>query len=249
MLRSKLGLILSLLAAFPGPAWAGPPFVTDDPEPVDNRHWEINYALSLTKVHAGTAAAVPSIDINYGLMEDVQIHAQPSLAYDKTDGNAHYGLDNLEIGVKYRFLNHQDQHAHWMLSVYPSLQLPTADKALDPDQGKIQVYLPLWFQRDSEDWTIFGGAGYHINQGVDARNSYFTGIAAMNHVSERLQLGGELFRETAAITGEKTAGGFNLGGKYDWSDRYHVLFSAGRGLINAASTNQFSAYVGLQTTF
>ena len=26
-------------------AWAGPPFVTDDPEPVEYRHWEIYLVL------------------------------------------------------------------------------------------------------------------------------------------------------------------------------------------------------------
>ena len=32
-------VVLSLAAATP--AWAGPPFLTDDPEPTETGHWEI----------------------------------------------------------------------------------------------------------------------------------------------------------------------------------------------------------------
>ena len=33
--------IAALLLAVPTVAWAGPPFVTDDPEPTDLHKWEI----------------------------------------------------------------------------------------------------------------------------------------------------------------------------------------------------------------
>jgi hypothetical protein len=38
--------VLALLSA--APALAGPPFVTDDPEPVDYQHFEINTAMQGT---------------------------------------------------------------------------------------------------------------------------------------------------------------------------------------------------------
>lgn len=250
MLHNRTFFLLALCLFSSGTAWAGPPFATDDPEPVEYRHWEINYALSLTKVREGTSAAAPSIDINYGLLDDLQLHAQPEFTYEKEDGEAaRYGVDNLELGVKYRFFDYEDEVVHWMVSVYPSLELPSADRNINSGERKVQAFLPVWFQRDSEDWTIYGGAGYHVNRGDEARNSYFVGIAAMRHITERLQLGGEVFRETAAEDGEKAAAGFNAGGKYDLSETYHLLFSAGKGLIHAATTNQFSTYLGLQTTF
>lgn len=75
------------------------------------------------------------------------------------------------------------------------------------------------------------------------------GITALNHVSDHLQLGGELFHDTSVKAGEKASGGFNMGGTYDLSEHYRLLFSAGKGLINVSSTNQFSSYLALQMTY
>jgi hypothetical protein len=62
------------LTAFPSaaahllgrPAHAGPPFITDDPEPVDLGHWEV-YAFSAGAAGPGDASGVgPSVEVNYG---------------------------------------------------------------------------------------------------------------------------------------------------------------------------------------
>ena len=37
--RRAVAILFALLLATP--AWAGPPFLTDDPEPTDLHHWEI----------------------------------------------------------------------------------------------------------------------------------------------------------------------------------------------------------------
>jgi len=70
------------------PAWAGPPFVTDDPEPVEARAWEINTALTGQRAKDGTAALLPVIDINYGLVSGLQLHLQPQAAFARTNAVA-----------------------------------------------------------------------------------------------------------------------------------------------------------------
>jgi hypothetical protein len=40
-----------------------------------------------------------------------------------------------------------------------------------------------------------------------------------------------------------------LGGTYDFDQNHHLLFSAGRALQNASTTNAFSYYLALQWTF
>ncbi|MFM9914102.1 MAG: hypothetical protein ACKVN9_11265 [Methylophilaceae bacterium] len=240
--------LLLMLFSASLPAWAGAPFVTDDPEPVEVKHLEVNLAVNMSRSQGETSVGAPGIDINYGLLPDVQIHGQPKLTYERTHDGSHYGIDNTEIGVKYRFFNRQYRDSTWMAGVYPMLMIPTGDKILNPNERKIQTFLPLWIQRDSKDWTIYGGVGYRINQGVDTKNSHFVGITVINHISESLQLGGELFHETPSKNGEKETVGFNLGGKYDLSEHYHLLFSAGKALMNVYSTNQFSTYLALQFT-
>jgi hypothetical protein len=62
-------------------------------------------------------------------------------------------------------------------------------------------------------------------------------------------LGGEIFNQTAAMAGDHDSTGFNLGGVYDFTDNYHLLFSAGRGITHAATSNEFSYYLAFQWTF
>ena len=50
-------------------AWAGPPFRTDDPEPVDLDHWEIDVFSTATHVHGDTSGVLPGIEVNYGLLK------------------------------------------------------------------------------------------------------------------------------------------------------------------------------------
>lgn len=68
-------------------------------------------------------------------------------------------------------------------------------------------------------------------------------------ITKQLALGGEVFHQTADKIGGKDSTGFNLGGIYDLTDNYHLLFSAGRGIQNVTATNQFSYYLAFQLTF
>ena len=42
-------------------AWAGPPFVTDDPEPVGMHHWEVYLASQYVHDDAGISSRCPSL--------------------------------------------------------------------------------------------------------------------------------------------------------------------------------------------
>lgn len=129
------------------------------------------------------------------------------------------------------------------------LQLPTGARELGDSRGKVQAFLPLWLQRNSEDWTIYGGVGYRLNQYPDSKNSWFSGITALYRLTNQLQVGGEVFHETAGSVGEHGTSGFNMGGIYNISDDYHVLFSLGKGLSNVNASNQFSGYLALQVIY
>jgi hypothetical protein len=136
-----------------------------------------------------------------------------------------------------------------MVGIYPIVQLPTGENASGHSRGKAQAFLPLWFQRNSDNWTLYGGVGYRLNQYADSKNSWFSGITALYRLSSQLQLGGEVFHETAGSTGELGTSGFNMGGIYNLRDGYHVLFSLGKGLSNVSATNQFSGYLALQVIY
>jgi hypothetical protein len=236
-------------------AFAGPPFLTDDPEPVDYQHWEINFFSAGGHVQGETSGAAPGLEVNYGMLPEVQLHIIMPVAYDKISGGAlHYGYGDTELGVKYRFIDPGTNDWWPQVAVFPLLEVPTGDvnKGLGAT-GEAREFLPIWLQKDFGKWTTYGGGGYWNNPGDGNNNYWFVGWLLQRKITDKLTLGGELFHQTAdtIITTPTNEGstGFNLGGTYDFNDNYHLLFSAGRGIQNAETSNLFSYYVAFQWAF
>ena len=239
--------VLGILLA--NSAYAGPPFVTDDPEPVDYEHWEINTGISKTWNDTGYSAAVPGIDINYGFTENLQLHIQPKYSFVDNSGSRFQGVDNTEVGIKYRFANDESEDSTFMVGVYPMVQVASGSRELSAASGKTQIFLPVWAQYAKEDWVFYGGTGYRLNNWLGSKNSLFVGGVVLYRFTEKFSLGGEAFNETATAIGEKRSSGFNLGGIYELGEHYHFLFAAGRALNNIEATNQLSIYLALQLTY
>ena len=105
-------------------AQGGPPFVTDDPEPVDYQHWEFYVASQDAKLGGDWSGTGPHLELNYGVVPDVQLHLIAPLAYDVPPaGGSHYGYGDTELGVKYRFL--QETNYLPQAGIFPLLELPT----------------------------------------------------------------------------------------------------------------------------
>lgn len=249
-----------LAIAFPMLSQAGPPFLTDDPVPVDYQHWEINNYATSVFANGASFTAAPGSDINYGILPDVQAHVNVALATSATEGvGTNFGLADLELGVKYRFIDAKSEDWWPQIAVFPLLDLPTGNPAEGLGTGRVHAFLPIWVQKDFGDWTTYGGGGYWINPGPANRGYWFTGWALLRKITDSLELGGELYHQTASSTairgtagfpiGTKDSTGFNIGGTYDFDKTYHLLFSGGTGLENRQSTNEFSFYLALQVTF
>jgi hypothetical protein len=241
------GLIALILLS--SPAAAGPPYLTDDPEPVDYRHWEIYVFSQGTRVLGETDGVAPSCDCNFGIFPNVQLHFQPGAALHFAVGDPRrWGLGDTEFGVKYRFVEQNKQSWAPSIALYPLVEAPTGSVSLGLGSGRIRAFLPLWVQKDFGDWSTFGGGGYWINPGPGNRNYGFMGWVLQRKVSDRLALGVELFHQTPNEIAGVQSTGFNVGGIYDFTDRYHLLFTVGKGLQHASQTNAFSWYLGLQVT-
>lgn len=69
-----------------GESLAGPPFITDDPEPVDYHHWEIYLFFSGARAGNETSGTGPAHEVNYGALPNVQLAITVPIAYDKGGG-------------------------------------------------------------------------------------------------------------------------------------------------------------------
>lgn len=257
----KAGLLLAFVGiGAPLPVAAGPPFLTDDPEPVDYGGWEIIGFSMGTMVHGDSAGILPGVEINYGALPGVQLHVKVPVAFNSQSvTGTQFGYGDAEIGVKYRFINPGDDDWLPQVAAYPAVSAPAGDAARGLGTGMTHAFLPLWVQKNFGQWTTYGGGGYGFNPGPGNRNYWFFGWQLQRRIADNLAIGAELFNQTAFTTGEagsvgfplgsKATTGFNLGGTYDFSENAHLLFSAGRGIQNTTTSNQFSYYLGIQLTF
>jgi hypothetical protein len=245
----KTRAAIAVLTLLSSPAFAGPPYITDDPEPVDYQRWEF-YAFSQGgRANGETSGVAPSCDCNYGILPDVQLHIQPGAAFRRASGaSPAWGPSDTELGLKYRFVEQDKTNATPSIAFYPLLEAPTGDPTRGLGAGRTRALLPFWGQKDFGDWSTFGGGGYWINSGPGAKNNWFVGWVLQRKLTEQLAVGVELFHQTPTeIRGFQTTG-FNIGAIYDLSEHFHLLASAGKGLQHARETNAFSWYVGLQIT-
>lgn len=222
--------------------FGGPPFGTDDPEPVEFRHWEY-YISSINNRQAGVwSGTAPHFEVNYGLIKNVQVHLLLPLNYSVTSPHiSSYGFADTEIGMKYRFLQETDNRPQ--IGVFPIVEVPTV-KNNDFSSGRFKIYLPVWLQKSWGNLTTYGGAGYWINPGTNNKNWIFTGWELQYNFSDIITLGGEVYFHTAAAKDEKSQAGFNVGGFINASEKMHFIYSVG----HAFTDNSFTSYIGILWT-
>ncbi len=225
--------------------WAGPPFVTDDPEPTEYRHWEIIVASVNSKDKEGLSGTAPHFEINYAVWPNVQLHLIVPFSYvSPNDDSSHYGFGDMELGVKYRFI--QESKLFPQVATFPLVDVPTGNSSRGLGSGHVKVFIPIWVQKSWGPWTTYGGGGYWINPGSDNKNYWFVGWVVQRDLSEAITLGAEVFYNTPTAKGEDSRTAFNVGGVLNFTKDYHLLFSAGRDIYGQ---NRFSLYMGFQWTF
>lgn len=243
--------LFALLLALARPLWAGPPFITDDPDPVPYQHWEVYLASTGLRAADGWSGTLPHIEVNYGAAPGLQLHIiAPMVAAQTAGAPRQYGYGDTELGAKVRFVKEgQFGKDTPEIGVFPLVEVPTGDAARGLGAGYTQVFIPMWVQKSwgpDQHWTSYGGAGFWRNPGPGNRNWNFAGWELQRDFSKTLTLGGEAFHETADTLGAKGGFGFNLGGIVNFTDHRHLLFSLGR---NGQQDHGLLWYAAYQWTF
>ena len=222
---------------------AGPPFKTDDPQPVDYLHWEFYLASEQEFSRDATNATLPHIEINFGAFRNVQLHFVAPMGFVRTGGGVAYGYSDTELGVKYRFLEESDDAPQ--IGIFPLIEIPTGNAARQLGGGSVQAYLPIWFQKSWGKFTTYSGGGFWYNPGTDNRNWLFAGWEAQYDISNTVTVGGELYYHTADKRDGASGAGFDFGGFINLSENDHILVSLGRSF---RGDNVVTGYLGFQYT-
>jgi len=220
-------------------AWAGPPFLTDDPEPVEVKHWEFYAASQWTVERHAAAGTLPHVEVNYGALPGLQLHAIVPAAFAWSSGAAAtYGIGDTELGAKLRFVDEVEGQWRPQLGIFPLIILPTGSKKRDLGEGAVQALLPLWVQKSFGPWTTYGGGGVHLASGD---NSVVLGWLLQRAFSDEIAIGTEVF-VTTPFSGEPVQIQLNLGTVINFSEHHHVLLSAGPSLRTDAIGQAYAAY-------
>ena len=257
-------LLAPLAAALAGAAWAGPPYLTDDPDPVPYHHWEVYTFYTRDQTRVGDTVNGPALEVNNGVSPNTQLHLIIPNTFFSQGGSSARGLGDIELGVKYRFLNETKGRPE--VGIFPQLELPTGDQSQGLGNGRTWVKLPVWLQKSSGAFTTYGGGGYAYNPAPGQRNYFYGGLLAQYTLCPRLTLGGDIFLQGATSNTPQavTAGGsgasssgiqaagtrssalWEVGGQYNFTPDFSLLFSAGHSFQGDGNA---VAYLGLYRTF
>ncbi len=243
-------LAAAALLTLSGAAFAGPPFMTDDPEPIEYQHSEAYLFSTYDKGPDGSKQVVlPAFEYNTSPIEDVHLHVVVPFAnlYPSDGSGVQHGIGDVELGVKYRFVHETDTLPQ--VGVFPMLELPTGNVDKGLGNGRAWWTLPLWVQKSWGDWTSYGGGGRAFNSAPGMRSYYFGGWLIQRKVTEHLILGGEIFAQGAQSQDGRHTTFFNVGGYYNdipACGGCSLLFRVGHSIAGETHT---TAYLGLYWTW
>jgi hypothetical protein len=244
-------------------AWAGPPYLTDDPEPVPLHHWEVYTFAAGDRTRSANIVNGPALEVNNGVAPNTQIHLIVPQTYFSQSGTSARGLGDVEAGVKYRFLSETKSRPE--IGMFPQVELPTGDQLRGLGNGRTWVKVPIWLQKDFGPWTAYGGGGYAYNPAPGQRSYGYGGLLVQRTLSSRLTLGGEAFFQGAQadspqsetgsagtsssglhVAGAREASLWNFGGSYNFTPDFSLLFTTGHSFQGDGNS---LFYFGLYRTF
>lgn len=239
-----LTFFLWLVFAFAATAFAGPPFLTDDPEPVPFKHLEAYLFSTVDAMRGQTDITAPAFEFNVGVFPNLQVHLVIPIVYaGPADAPSAYGLGDIEFGVKYRFI--QESEHRPMVGIFPMIEIPSGNADRGLGNGRAWWKLPLWLQKSWGAWTTYGGGGYVINPASTQRNYWFSGWLLQRDIGKKLTLGGEIFGQGKSSDDTRSFAVFNLGGFFKIRPNLQLLFTGGRSFAGGRHT---IGYLGLYWT-
>jgi hypothetical protein len=244
-LRRRITAAGAVACLLPTLAWAGPPFLTDDPDPTETGHWEI-YAPELDAAGRGASFdGAFGAELNYGAAPDLQLTVGLPAAYSHDVSGLRTGRGDLKLSAKYRF--YHDDGTGVSIAVFPGVTLPTASGGLG--SRHVTGLLPVWAQKNMGVWSVFGGGGYALNPGPGNRDFWTGGVAVTHTVSKRLLIGVEADRQGADTAGGSASTSLGVGAILQLKAPFRLLASGGPTFVDGEGSPGFHTFVALGLAF
>ncbi len=234
-----------LVATCPQAVHAGPPYVTDDPEPTDTHQFENYLYVEGTRAAGSFPAPGVGIEINYGAFTNTQLSWSFPLNLNPTPGGMGEVWAPLGGGVKYRFIQEDPKGWRPQVAIFPQVFIPIGSASHSTPTTEL---LPLWVQKSFGPWTAFGGGGYTRNPGTNNRNFAVYGWALQRQINRKLQMGVELFGQTQDTVPDHGSTAAGLAALYDLNETWHLIGSVNTSIAGAGENDRFSYNIALKWT-
>lgn len=228
---------------------AGPPFQTDDPEPIEYQNYEFYTFATSDGTPIETDTEGPAVEFNWGAAPNLHLHIiVPAAAIFPSEGARAFGIGDIELGVKYRFV--QEGKHRPQIGTFTMFEIPTGSAPRGLGVGKTWYKVPLWAQKSFGPWTTYGGGGATVFSVPGYRNFPFAGWLVQRDIGKKWTLGTEVFYhgpEGPLAPQTRPATLVDFGGYYKFRDPgFQLLFCYGHSAIG--QTENY-AYLGLYWTW
>jgi len=252
-------LFILFVAVTPRLSAQGPPYQTDDPVPVDYKHYEFYIFGNMDGTPVEIDSTGPAFEFNWGALPRVQVHVilplgsiNPSnnpIYLPSGTGPSAFGLADMELGAKIAYIKESKYVPQ--IGTFTMFEIPTGNYNKGLGVGTVWYKLPLWLQKNIGHWLLDGGAGETLVPQDQYRNFAYGGFLLKHPVGERLELGGEVFahgKEGVATPQTQASTMIDVGGYYHFKHNPNEQFLFCYGHSVAGQTENY-AYVGMYWTW
>lgn len=239
--RKGVSRVVLAVAMFPAVTLAGPPFLTDDPEPTETGHWEIY--LPQLEWHGRGQDLEGSLgtELNYGAADNLQVTLGLPVAFSHDATGWRTGADDIKFSVKFRVYRNEDTGVQ--LAVFPGVTIPTGSNGFGA--GNSTALLPIWMQKEAGQWVVFGGGGYAINPGTGNRNFWIGAANVSRRFADRWLVGFEAQVQGADMVAGHRSTSLGIGAIYRLTKSLRLLARAGPTRDGAGGPANFHAFLAL----
>ncbi|MEY2881063.1 MAG: hypothetical protein RLZZ15_3443 [Verrucomicrobiota bacterium] len=239
------GLFLSLTAAL----FAGPPFLTGDPDIVETKHLEIIPGWVSERRTGERVNELPAFELNYGLLPNVEVGYEAAWISARASGRAQRsGYGNSTVTAKWRLLEAKKDGLDFAVSPAFEFRNPgsrSVRKGLVADENTLSFDVRA--EKEAGDLAVGVSAGWSAPSKSDGAWNY--GLIVRKDVAKKFSIGVELVGE-AAVALDRSRVMVNTGARIVTGEDSQLLLGLGRELHNhGASRVSLRTYVGWQQGF
>lgn len=214
----------------------GPPMLTDDARVADFKEWELNtsFLISVTK---DFEIATPHVDLNYGLLPNLQLKLEAPLWLQFSGDETKTEIGDVIAGVKYRFMD--EEKSFVSMATFPQYTV----------YGEKGFLLPVFIEKTFGKYLTGIGVGHFFGE-ENIDRTEIGALVGYKHNS-KLDVMLEFFYIKNHFGNHNSNGFINMGFRQDLSDHFVILASFGTQVVTPAGMERerFISFIGLRSLF